>query len=212
MSLSSFIALRPVGGFDLIMADPPWAYAMRSEKGYSKAPEAHYQTMPTAEIAALPVEVLAATDCLLWLWAVNPKLPEALQVMAAWGFTFKTAGTWVKRTTRGKDAFGTGYVLRSSNEPFLIGTRGAPRTTKATRSTIPTYDDGFHSLADGGDWPSASITIEGALREHSRKPDAAYLAAEGLMPTARRLELFSRQSRPGWSVWGNEVGKFEGPA
>lgn len=212
MTLASFIALRPVGGFDLIMADPPWRYNMRSEKGYGKAPEAHYQTMPTAEIAALPVEVLAATDCLLWLWAVNPKLPDALQVMAAWGFTFKTAGTWVKRTTRGKDAFGTGYVLRSSNEPFLIGTRGAPRTTKATRSTIPTYDDGFHSVANGGDWPSGSITIEGALREHSRKPDAAYQAAEGLMPAARRLELFSRQSRPGWSAWGNEVGRFEGAA
>ena len=209
MTLASFINLRPVGGFGLIMADPAWRYDMRSEKGYGKAPEAHYQTMPTEEIAAMPVEVLAAPDCLLWLWAVNPKLPDALAVMAAWGFTFKTAGTWVKRTTRGKDAFGTGYVLRSSNEPFLLGTRGAPRTTKATRSTIPTYDDGFHSLAEGGDWPAGSITIEGKLREHSRKPDAAYQAAEGLMPEARRLELFSRQARSGWTVWGNETAKFE---
>lgn len=213
MTLASFISLRPVGGFDLIMADPPWSYEMRSEKGYEKAPEAHYKTMPTAEIAALPVEALAAPNCLLWLWAVNPKLPDALAVMAAWGFTFKTAGTWVKRTTKsGKDAFGTGYVLRSSNEPFLIGTRGAPRSTKATRSTIPTYDDGFHAVGDGSDWPTSSITIEAKLREHSRKPEEAFRAAEGLMPNARRLELFSRQARPGWSVWGNEMGKFEGAA
>lgn len=205
---AQFIALRPSGGFSLIMADPAWEYEMRSEAGYQKAPEAHYETMPTEEIAALPVELLAAPNCLLWLWAVNPKLPDALAVMAAWGFTFKTAGTWVKRTTRGKDAFGTGYVLRSSNEPFLIGTRGAPKTTKATRSTIPTYDEGFHSSGD--DWPAGSITIEAKLREHSRKPDEAFAAAEGLMPAARRIELFSRQARPGWSAWGHEAGKFGG--
>lgn len=204
-----FLALRPAGGFGLIMADPPWSYEMRSAKGYDKAPEAHYHTMPLAEIAALPVEILAAPDCLLWLWAVNPKLPDALQVIAAWGFTFKTAGTWVKRTTHGRDAFGTGYILRSANEPFLIATRGQPRTTRATRSLIPTYDDGsFHSVADGGDWPSGTITIEAAAREHSRKPDEAFRAAEQLMPDARRLELFSRQNRKGWSVWGQEAGKF----
>ena len=208
MTLASFIALRPVGGFDLIMADPAWSYDMWSSKGYEKSPEAHYQTMSTEEIAAMPVEVLAAPHCLLWLWAVNPKLPDALRVMSAWGFTFKTAGTWVKRTTRGKDAFGQGYVLRSSNEPFLVGTRGAPKTTRSTRSTIPTYDDGFHSSGD--DWPAGSITIEAKAREHSRKPNEAFAAAEALMPDARRLELFSRQSRPGWSVWGNEVDKFEG--
>jgi N6-adenosine-specific RNA methylase IME4 len=201
-----FIALRPAGGFGLIMADPPWPTAMRSEKGYAKAPEGQYATMPMADIEALPVGMLAAADCLLWLWARNPQLPEALRVLAAWGFTFKTAGTWVKRTIHGKDAFGTGYILRSSNEPFLIGTRGAPRTTRATRSTVATYDDGFH--APDGDWPRGSITIEAVAREHSRKPDEAFIAAQALMPGARRLELFSRQDRPGWSVWGNETGKF----
>lgn len=204
-----FIRLRPAGGFGLIMADPPWSYVMRSEKGYAKAPEGQYQTMPPEEIAALPVEVLAAPDCLLWLWAVNPQLPLALTVMAAWGFTFKTAGTWVKRSIHGKDAFGTGYILRSSNEPFLIGTRGAPRTTRATRSTVASYDDGFHSLDDGGDWPRGSITIEGIARGHSVKPEEGYAACEALMPGARRLELFSRTNRQGWSVWGNEAGKFD---
>lgn len=208
--IDDFLALRPAGGFGLIMADPPWSYEMRSPKGYAKAPEGQYATMKPADIAALPVELLAAPDCLLWLWAINPKLPEALEVIRAWGFTFKTASTWVKRTTRGRDAFGTGYILRSSNEPFLIGTRGAPKTTRATRSMIPTYDDGFHSLQAGGDWPSGTITIEALAREHSRKPDEAFRAAEALMPGVQRLELFSRQRRAGWSVWGNEVDKYGG--
>lgn len=187
--LASFLALRPAGGFDLIMADPPWSYEMRSEKGYGRAPDAHYTTMPLDDIKRLPVEVLAAPNCLLWLWSVGPMLPQALEVIAAWGFTFKTAGSWAKVGDSGKQAFGTGYLLRNAGEPFLIATRGNPKTTRKVRSVI---------IAP--------------VREHSRKPDAAFQAAETLMPDARRLELFSRQTRPGWSVWGNEVAKFEGVA
>lgn len=183
--LAEFCALRPVGGFDLIMADPPWSYDMRSEKGYDRAPEAHYETMPLDAIKALPVEALAGPNCLLWLWALNPQLPQALAVMQAWGFTFKTAGHWAKVGDSGKQAFGTGYILRNAGEPFLIGTRGAPRTTRVVRSVI---------IAP--------------VREHSRKPDLAFTEAERLMPDAQRLELFSRQNRPGWSSWGQEAGKF----
>lgn len=201
-----FIALRPAQGFGLIMADPPWSFDNFSAKGEAKNAKAHYGCAGLDWIAALPVQLLAARDCLLWLWATNPMLPEALEVLEAWGFTFKTAGTWVKRTVHGKDAFGTGYVLRSANEPFLIGTIGAPKTTRATRSTIPTYDDG---VGREGDWPRASITIEGVLREHSAKPEAGYVAAEALMPDAQRLELFSRRSRAGWSAWGNEAGALD---
>lgn len=181
-----FFALRPAGGFDLIMADPPWSYEMRSDKGYDRAPHAHYDCMPIEAIKAMPVEALAGSNCLLWLWAVSPMLPEALEVIRAWGFTFKTGGHWAKVGASGKQAFGTGYLLRNAGEPFFIATRGAPKTTKVVRSVI---------IAP--------------VREHSRKPDEAFAAAEQLMPEARRLELFSRQARPGWSVWGNEVGKFE---
>jgi len=206
-AMAEFVGLRPYGGFDLIMADNPWRFDLYSAAGEAKAPQAHYDCMSLDDLAALPVEAVAAKDCLLWLWALNPMLPQALRIMDAWGFEFKTAGTWVKRTRHGKDCFGTGYVLRSSNEPFLIGTRGSPKTTRSTRSTIPSYDDGFHS--DGTDWPASSITIEAKAREHSRKPDEAFAAAEGLMPNAKRLEMFSRQSRQGWTVWGNETGKFD---
>lgn len=209
MSLHPLLCLRPAGGFGLIMADPPWSYAMFSDKGYAKAPEAQYATMDLAEIKALPVEALAAPDCLLWLWAVNPQLPQALEVMAAWGFTFKTAGTWLKRTTRGKVSFGTGYVLRSSNEPFLIGTRGAPKTTRGTRSAVISCE-GRAEDVHTDDWPNGTVTIEAPAREHSRKPDEAYRACEDLMPDAQRADLFSRQRRDGWIGWGHEADKFGG--
>lgn len=187
--LSEFSALRPASGFGLIMADPPWSYEMRSEKGYGRAPEAHYRTMDLAAIKAMPVEVLAARDCVLWLWALGPQLPQALEVIAAWGFTFKTSGHWAKVGESGKQHFGTGYILRNAGEPYIIATRGAPKTTRSVRSVI---------IAP--------------VREHSRKPDEAFAAAERLMPDVQRLELFSRQRREGWSVWGNEVDKFEGAA
>lgn len=183
---SEFIDMRPAGGFDLIMADPPWAFRNFSSKGEQKNPSSHYQVAPLEWIASLPVSAIASRDCVLWLWATNPMLPQALQVIDAWGFTYKTAGHWVKRTVNGKLGFGTGYILRSAGEPFLIATRGNPKTRRNVRSVI-----------------------EGQIREHSRKPDEAFEAAEMMMPEARRIELFSRQRRPGWECWGNETGRFE---
>jgi len=181
--------LWPVGQFDLIMADPPWRFATRSSKGIThKGAGGHYRTLPLSEIMDLPVADLAAPDCLLWLWATNPLLPQAFEVLADWGFTFKTAGHWCKTTSRGGLAFGTGYILRCAGEPFLIGTRGRPRNTRSTRSVVM-----------------------GQVREHSRKPEAAYAAAEALMPDARRLDMFSRQQRSGWTAFGDEVGKFDEP-
>lgn len=186
-ALHQFHALRPFGGFDLIMADPPWRYEMRSEKGETKSPSAYYDCMSIAEIRTLPVSALAASDCLLWLWSLNTMLPQALQVIEAWGFTYKTGGHWVKTTVNGKLNMGTGYILRGAGEPFLIATRGAPKIK----------DRGVRSV------------IMGQIREHSRKPEEAFQAAEKLMPDARRIEVFSRQKRAGWSNWGHESEKFE---
>lgn len=177
----------PPMGYGLIMADPPWHFATYSEKGEEKSPQAQYRTMSLEQIAALPVGDLAAENCLLWLWATAPMLPQQIEIMRAWGFQFKTCGVWCKTTARGKIAFGTGYVLRNAHEHFLIGARGEPKTTRATRSVVM-----------------------GEVRQHSRKPDAAYTAAEALMPDARRADLFSRQQRPGWDAWGDEMDKFDG--
>lgn len=183
-----FCEIRPVGGFDFIMADPPWRFATRSPKGITKKiADSHYDTMTIDDIRALQIgDALAAENCLLWLWATNPMLPQAMDTLKSWGFTFTTAGHWSKRTKHGKQAFGTGYVLRCAGEPFLIGKRGNVRTSRSVRSVI-----------------------EGPIREHSRKPDEAFAAAEKLMPDARRIEVFGRQSRPGWTVFGNQSEKFD---
>ncbi len=134
--------------YEVILADPPWYFRNRSAKGEIKNPVSHYSCMEIEAIAALAVNQLAAPDCLLWMWATWPMLPQALDVMAAWGFTYKTGGDWHKTTKHGKTAFGTGYLLRSASEPYLLGTLGAPRSqSKSERGLI---------MAE--------------LREHSRKP------------------------------------------
>lgn len=171
------------GAYDLIMADPPWRFQLRSEAGEDKSPQAHYRTMSLDEIARLPVADLAAPDCLLWLWATAPMLPDQIAIARAWGFEFKTEGVWAKMTVNGKIAMGTGYLLRNAHEPFIIATRGAPKTTHGVRSVVM-----------------------GERRQHSRKPEAAYRAAEQLMPAARRASLFERVPRPGWDCWGDELG------
>ncbi len=185
MSAWPFGDMRPLS-FDFIMADPPWSFDNFSEAGEAKNAKAQYACMAIAEIRALPVSQLAGRDCVLWLWATNPLLPEAIDVLRAWGFTYKTAGHWSKKTPGGKQAFGTGYILRCAGEPFLIGTVGNPACSRSVRSVI-----------------------EGAAREHSRKPEEAYQAAEQLCPRAmNRADLFSRQIRPGWRAWGNEIERF----
>lgn len=172
--------------YGLIVADPPWRFELYSDAGQEKSPQVHYATMTLDDIKTLPVADLAAADCVLWLWATAPMLPQQLAVMAAWGFEFRTSGTWVKTTVNDKIAFGTGYILRNAHEPYLIGVRGEPKTSRSVRSVVM-----------------------GQRREHSRKPELAYADAEQLVPNVARCELFSRTKRTGWDVWGNETGKFD---
>ncbi len=171
--------------YGMIVADPPWTFKNWSKAGERKNAISQYNCWTLDKIKALQVDKLAAPDCVLWLWATNPMLPQAIDVLAAWGFDFKTAGHWSKKTCRGKQAFGTGYILRSAGEPFLIGTIGKPKTSRSVRSVI-----------------------EGQAREHSRKPEEAFQAAEKLCGDVPRLELFSRQERPGWDVFGDQTAKF----
>ena len=178
--------LRPLSA-GCIVADPPWKIANYSAKGEGKNPFAHYVCMSTADIAALPVNQLAAPDCALLMWATAPMLPDAVALMAAWGFTFKSAGAWAKQSSTGNAwAFGTGYCLRSAAEFFLLGTIGKPKVRSRSVRNL----------------------IVAPVREHSRKPEAQYEMAEALFD-GPYVEIFSRTNRPGWSAWGNEVGKFE---
>jgi N6-adenosine-specific RNA methylase IME4 len=192
----------PDGQFGVIYADPPWAYQMYSDKGYDKSPDAHYQCMDLEAIKRLPVMFAGAPNSVLVMWACFPMLPQALDLMAAWGFKYKTGGPWNKLTTDGRQAFGTGYVLRSASELFLIGTHGQPRIKNhSTRNVLFPGDAWPDNLRDLG------VIVNTLRREHSRKPDEMYGLLEGLFD-GPYLELFARTSRPGWTSWGNETGKF----
>lgn len=187
-SVAGLVGLRPHGGFGLVMADPPWSFRTFSDKGLDRSADRHYACMDLDDIRTLPVREVAGRDCLLWLWATSPMLPQALDVMAAWGFSFRTAGWWTKRGASGRLSFGTGYLLRCAGEPFLLGVRGAPRVrSRSVRSVV-----------------------EAPRREHSRKPDEAYEAAVALAGDVPRLDLFARERRPGWIAWGDQAGLFDG--
>lgn len=180
----------PMLSFDMVLADPPWDYKMYSERGHKKSPHAQYQCLPLDEIQALPVSALCRGDALCWLWTTWPMLAQGMQTLDAWGFRYVTGGAWHKRTKTGKTAFGTGYVMRSATEPFLIGTLGSPLTARNVRNII-----------------------DAETRGHSRKPDAQYDMIERLLPRATRaVELFARQQWTGgklrWDAWGNQTDKF----
>lgn len=175
------------GKYGLIYADPPWHFTVRSPKGEARSASEHYPTMTLADIKALPVADVAAKDCLLMMWVVDPMLPEALEVLKAWGFTFKTVGFyWAKTTKNGHDHVGMGYWTRANPEQCWIATRGSPKRVDA----------------------SVRRLIVDQVREHSRKPEIARARAERLLGDIPRLEMFCRTSPAGWDAWGNEVGKF----
>ncbi|MEE8559446.1 MAG: MT-A70 family methyltransferase [Alphaproteobacteria bacterium] len=105
--------------YNVIYADPPWRFETFSVKGKRKSADNHYQTMPTEAIKSLAFGGLAATDCVLFLWATAPMLPEALEVLDHWGFAYKSQFVWLKPKAA------TGFWNRNRHELLLIGTRGA---------------------------------------------------------------------------------------
>ena len=168
------------GLYNVILADPPWRFDPYSrETGMDRAADNHYPTESVESIAALNVAEAAAPDCVLFLWATAPMLPEALQVMQAWGFEYKSQIIWVK------NRIGTGYWARNKHELLFIGTKGA----------VPAPSPGSQP----------NSTIEADVLEHSKKPEEFYKIIEGLFPTVPKLEMFARTQRDGWDVWGNEA-------
>ncbi len=175
--------------YNIIYADPPWHYDRKTCKG---AAAKHYSTMHIDDLCAQPVRELAAKDCVLFLWATFPQLPEALQLIQAWGFKYKTvAFVWVKQNPKSDGLFmGLGGWTRSNAEICLLAVKGKPHRKSA----------GVHQL-----------TISHVER-HSKKPDIAREKIVALMGNLPRIELFARQASPGWDVWGNEApGSIEFP-
>lgn len=173
--------------FATILADPPWRFTNRTGK---MAPEhrrlSRYETMTLDDICTLPVEDLAADPAHLYLWVPNALLPEGLQVMEAWGFSYKSNLIWHKvRKDGGSDGRGVGFYFRNVTEIILFGVRGKnARTREAGRRQVN--------------------MIETRKREHSRKPDEQYAIIEACS-SSPRLELFGRGERRGWQTWGNQA-------
>lgn len=175
-----------LGGFQTILADPPWRFTNRTGK---VAPEHRrldrYSTMSLDEICDLPVGDVAADNAHLYLWVPNALLPEGIKVMESWGFRYVSNVVWAKRRMDGgPDGRGVGFYFRNVTELILFGVKGRMRTLPPARSQVN--------------------MIESRKREHSRKPDEQYELIERCSP-GPYLELFARYPRPGWAVWGDEA-------
>ena len=174
------------GRFGTVLADPPWRFSNRTGK---MAPEhkrlSRYATMELEEILRLPVAHITAPRAHLYLWVPNALIQEGLDVMKAWGFTYKSNIVWYKtRKDGGPDGRGVGFYFRNVTELVLFGTKGSMRT-----------------LAPGRRQVNIMSTRK---REHSRKPDEQYGVIERCSP-GPYLEMFARHMREGWTQWGNEA-------
>lgn len=172
----------PKSHFGCILADPPWSFRTYGKKDVAPARSAQpYSVMSLADLKELPVGDVAARDCVLLMWTVSHLQDEATDVARAWGFTPKSvAFIW------DKGRVGMGYWVRQEAEICKLYTRGKPKRLDA----------------------SVRQMIRAPRREHSRKPDEQYARIERLTG-GPYLELFARQAWPGWTAWGNEVGKFD---
>ena len=171
--------------YGIILCDPPWSYRVWSKKGVGRTAENHYPTMRLEDIQALPVKELAAKDCALFLWVTLPTLQEAFSVITAWGFTYKTvAFVWVKQNKKSPSLFwGLGHWTRANVELCLFATKGTPKRKSAA----------VHQV------------VLSPVEEHSKKPDVVRERIVTLLGDLPRVELFARQTVPGWDAWGNEV-------
>ena len=167
----------PDGKYRVIYADPPWQY---NNSGFVTSAEEQYPTMSTEEIGNLPVRDLADENAVLFLWATNPLLEDALKVCKAWGFDYKTNFVWVKNQHTG------GFYCFGQHELLFIATKG---------SMLPKTGS-LHSSV-----------VNASRREHSRKPDEFYGIIEA-MYDGPYIELFARNKREGWNGWGVDYGLF----
>lgn len=174
--------------YSIIYADPPWQYKA-NRRSYiantSGEAQVHYTTMTIDDIKSLAVEELASTNCMLFIWVTFPLLQEGLDVIRAWGFTYKTLGfSWLKTTKDGiKPTFGVGYYTRSNLEVCLLGVRG-----KASKESS-----------------SISSVVVSPREAHSQKPDLVRDKIVQLCGDIPRVELFARQKVDGWDAWGDSV-------
>ena len=162
--------------YPVIYLDPPWRYEHAESE--SRAIENQYPTMSLDEIKAMDMDKVAFDDCVMFIWATSPKLAEAFEVLAAWGFSYRTCAVWDKQK------IGMGYYFRQQHELLLIAVRGQPPTPAPA------------------DRPSSVFSYPRG--QHSAKPHEVYEIIEAMYPTLPKLEMFCRTPREGWGTWGNQ--------
>ena len=167
---------QPTGSYDLIYADPPWPYTNKADT--DGRVEDEYELMDLEDIKNL--EVPAAENAVLYMWTTAPHARSAFEVIDAWGFEYKTQGVWDK-----KHPMGIGYWLGNEHELLYIATRGDYKP--------PNPSDKHGSI------------FKEKKGKHSEKPKCVRAYLEQAHPEAKKIELFSRNNRVGWDVWGNEV-------
>lgn len=158
--------------YKTILADPPWDINQKGKRGAAR----HYPLMTLDQIKALPVKDLSEENAHLYLWIPNGLLQEGLDVIKAWGFTYRSMLTWAK------PRLSLGNFIRTASETILFATRGHAPVK-------------FHGQPS---WLFAPV------QEHSHKPEEQFAIIERLSD-GPYLELFARRRQPGWDVWGNEI-------
>ena len=174
-------------GYDVIYADPPWKYGGGTGKEFQGLAVNHYRTMKKKDIQEIPVGNLTENG-VLFMWATFPQLKDALEVMEAWGFRYRTvAFVWVKLNKKSRTPFfGLGFWTRSNAEICLIGTKGKDYTRRANNKI-------------------SQIIMEPSW-SHSAKPEEARRRIDLLMGgNLSKIELFARRQSDGWDCWGDEV-------
>lgn len=173
--------------YKIIYADPPWEYSSdpNSKRGIWGLAHQQYQTVGIEELKQLPVQTIADDDCILFMWATFPNLQQALDLIKAWGFEYKTVGfVWEKfdKTNNTTKKYGLGWYTRSNAEIVMIGRKGKFDRKSAAVQQI----------------------VKSTIGEHSRKPDEVRKRILELCGDLPRIELFARTKIHGWDVWGND--------
>lgn len=169
-----------LGTFSVVYADPPWDYMGELAVGYP--------CMSVREICEMPVPDICTDDAVLFMWCSSSLLPDALEVVKAWGFTFKTSAVWDKQVA------GQGAYFRQAHEVLMIGIKGnVPEVPFSARP--------------------ASV-LKYPRMEHSRKPTELYQIIDDMYPELRKVELFCRgepkKAQGDWTGWGNECTQQQG--
>ncbi len=196
--------------YNVIYADPPWSYDNKKTgralngTGANMAADDKYDTMDLEQLCEFPVKGICEKDCILFMWAVVPMMPEAMKVLEAWGFKYKTMVTWRKVMSQG-----LGYWFRGQCEHLIVATKGAPKAFRQQRANF--YECEWDLLEN-------DQVHQSKVGRHSQKPhyfrELISTAVKVSFEEPKKLELFAR-SRSGffpdyeyedaWDVFGNDV-------